>query len=63
VAKSSLELLLAGAAGCGNSSWVEKKLAEVTGNLTEGFFGRIDGEVKPVATDQGHDDFLAWTAC
>jgi hypothetical protein len=29
----------------------------------EGFFGRIDGEVKLAATDQGHDGFLAWTAC
>jgi hypothetical protein len=31
--------------------------------LTEGFFGWIDGEVKLAATDQGHDGFLAWTAC
>jgi hypothetical protein len=31
--------------------------------LTEGIFGWIDGEVKLAATDQGHDGFLAWTAC
>jgi transcriptional regulator with AAA-type ATPase domain len=42
------------------------KLGEREGDsveLTEGFFGRIDGEVKLAATDQGHDGFLAWTAC
>jgi hypothetical protein len=42
------------------------KLGEREGNsaeLTEGFFGRINGEVKLTATDQGHDDFLVWTAC
>jgi hypothetical protein len=42
------------------------KLGEKEGDsteLTEGFFGRIDGEVQLLAMDQGHDDFLAWTAC
>jgi hypothetical protein len=51
----------AGALGCGG---LLRKLGEREGDsaeLTEGFFGRIDGEVKLVATDQGHDDFLAWT--
>jgi hypothetical protein len=43
-----------------------RKLGEREGDsteLTEGFFGRINGEVKLAATDQGHDGFLAWTAC
>jgi hypothetical protein len=31
--------------------------------LTEGFFGRIDGEVKLAATDRGHDGFLVCTTC
>jgi hypothetical protein len=42
------------------------KLGEREGDsaeLAEGFFVRIDGEVKLVAMDQGHDGFLAWTAC
>jgi hypothetical protein len=42
------------------------KLGEREGDsaeLIEGFFSRIDGEVKLVATDQGHDGFLAWTTC
>jgi hypothetical protein len=42
------------------------KLGEREGDsaeLTEGFFGRINGEVKLAATDQGHDGFLVWTAC
>jgi hypothetical protein len=43
-----------------------RKLGEREGDsaeLTEGFFVRIDGVVKLAATDQGHDGFLAWTAC
>jgi hypothetical protein len=54
---------LAGASGHGG---LLRKLGEREGDsaeLTEGFFGRIDGEVKLAATDQGHDGFLAWTAC
>jgi hypothetical protein len=42
------------------------KLGEREGDsaeLTKGFFGRINGDVKLAATDQGHDGFLAWTAC
>jgi hypothetical protein len=42
------------------------KLGEREGDsaeLTEDFFGWIDGEVKLATTDQGHDGFLAWTAC
>jgi hypothetical protein len=53
----------AGAPGCGG---LLPKLGEGEGDsaeLTEGFFGRIDGEVKLAAMDQGHDGFLAWTAC
>jgi hypothetical protein len=32
-------------------------------NLTEGFFGWLNSEVRLVAMDQGGSDFLARTAC
>jgi hypothetical protein len=53
----------AGAPGRGG---LQPNLGEREGDsaeLTEGFFGRIDGEVKLAARDQGHDGFLVWTAC
>jgi hypothetical protein len=36
---------------------------EVMENLTEDFFGRLNSEVRPAATDRGSGSFLARTAC
>jgi hypothetical protein len=62
-AKSSSELSLIGVAGFRNTPWVEEKAGEVMENLTEGFFGWLNSEVRLVAMDQGGSDFLARTAC
>jgi hypothetical protein len=35
----------------------------VTENLTEGFFGKLDGGVRPAAMDRGGSSFLARAAC
>jgi hypothetical protein len=61
--KSSPELSLTGVAGLGNALWVEEKAGEVTENLTEGFFGRLNGEVRPAAMERGGGAFLAKIAC
>jgi hypothetical protein len=53
----------ASAPGCGGLLPKHGEREGDSAELTEGFFGRIDGEVKLAATDQGHDGFLAWTAC
>jgi hypothetical protein len=53
----------AGALGCGGLLPKLGEREDDSAELTEGFFGRIDGEVKLAATDQGHDGFLVWTAC
>jgi hypothetical protein len=53
----------AGAPGCGGLLPKLGEREDDSADLTEGFFDRIDGEVKLAAMDQGHDGFLAWTAC
>jgi hypothetical protein len=54
---------LARALAVRSSPRVEEKVEEVTVNLTEGTFGRLDGEVRPAVVDRGGSGFLARTTC
>jgi hypothetical protein len=42
---------LAGAAGLGCSPRVVEEAEKVMGNVIEGSFGRLDGEVRPAVVD------------
>jgi hypothetical protein len=61
--RSSLELSPHGAARLESSPQDEEKAQEVTGNLTEGTIGQLNGEVRPAVVDRGGNGFIAWTTC
>jgi hypothetical protein len=61
--RSSLELSPRGAARLGSSPQVEEKAEEVTGNLTEGTVGQLNGKVRSAVVDRGGNGFVAWTTC
>jgi hypothetical protein len=61
--QSSLEREHADAVGLGFSLRVVEEAEKVMGNLIEGSFGQLDGEVRLAAVDQGGGGFLARTTC